>query len=103
MAKNIMKIKVQTLPNGYSLDVNGTSYMYFTEIGLLEGMLYHIGLMEMKYADQETIRDMLVAAIESHANFELAERVKKLEEAARDAEKAAEKEKKKEKKEKEEE
>ena len=35
MAKELMKISVETKPNGYSLDINGTGFFYFNELDLL--------------------------------------------------------------------
>ena len=41
--KSIKKIKVNTLPNGYSLTIDNNEFMYFSEIDLLAGFLSHVG------------------------------------------------------------
>ena len=37
-------VKVQTLNNGYSLDVDGNGYMYFDVVELAKGLILHAGL-----------------------------------------------------------
>ena len=49
MKNKLRKITVQTLPNGYSLDVEGLppgGFMYFNEMELLAGFITHVGLHE---------------------------------------------------------
>ena len=49
MKNKLRKITIQTLPNGYSLDVEGLhpgGFMYFNEIELLAGFITHVGLHE---------------------------------------------------------
>ena len=44
MAKKVFKkISVQTLPNGYSLSIEGNNFMYFNEQDLLAGFLVRVG------------------------------------------------------------
>lgn len=44
MAKKVFKkITVATLPNGYSLNIEGEEFMYFNELDLLLGFLSHVG------------------------------------------------------------
>ncbi len=44
MSKKVFKkIKVNTLPNGYSLTIDNNEFMYFSEIDLLAGFLSHVG------------------------------------------------------------
>ena len=44
MSKKVLKtIKVDTLPNGYSLIIGNNEFMYFSEIDLLAGFLSHVG------------------------------------------------------------
>ena len=57
-----MKITLTTVPNGYSLDVDGVGYMYYNTTSLIEGIIYHIGLHQPKYADEETIKALLTVA-----------------------------------------
>ena len=44
MKKELKKINVMTLRNGYALKVDGESYMYYNQQALLEGMLVRIGM-----------------------------------------------------------
>ena len=59
--KQLMKVSVQTLPNGYSLDVDGKSYMYFTIQELLEGIFVHVGLHKLDWLDRDTINNLMTA------------------------------------------
>ena len=61
--KNLPKIKVSTLPNGYSLTVDDQEYMYFNEIDLLAGFMGHVGMHEVDYADRGTILSSLMSAM----------------------------------------
>ena len=60
MAKsNLQKVSVSTLPNGYSLKVDGKEYMYFNMMDLLAGFMVHIGLQDTDYMDKGNILTML--------------------------------------------
>ena len=59
MKKEITPIKVETLPNGYSLQVYGKKYMYFNESELFEGICYHAGIAIMKEDDKDVIREII--------------------------------------------
>ena len=60
MAKsNLQKVSVSTLPNGYSLKVDGHEYMYFNMMDLLAGFMVHIGLQDTDYMDKGNILTML--------------------------------------------
>ena len=61
--KNLPKIKVSTLPNGYSLTMEDQEYMYFNEIDLLAGFMSHVGMREVDYADRGTILSSLMSAM----------------------------------------
>ena len=61
--KNLLKIKVSTLPNGYSLTMEDQEYMYFNEIDLLAGFMGHVGMREVDYADRGTILSSLMSAM----------------------------------------
>lgn len=68
MAKELLNIKIEPLPNGYALTVGSNEYMYFTVGQLLEGLLYHVGLGETEYAGTEDIREILDAAVAYRAD-----------------------------------
>lgn len=59
--KQLTKVSVQTLPNGYSLDVDGKGYMYFTLQELLEGIFVHVGLHKLDWLDRDTITNLMTA------------------------------------------
>lgn len=61
--KHFLKIEVHTLPNGYSLDVDGTGYMYYNEIDLIAGFMAHVGLSETNYMDRGSIMSALMSAM----------------------------------------
>lgn len=63
MAKELRRIGIETLPNGYALTVGEHNYMYHNEKDLLEGFMYHVGLNEKGYIDRETIEEFLTASI----------------------------------------
>ena len=70
MPKGLLKIKVETLPNGYSLEVNDESYMYFNEVDLLAGIMSHVGLHQSKPMEQGSILSGLFSVMmgEEYAN-----------------------------------
>jgi hypothetical protein len=59
--KQLTKVSVQTVPNGYLLNVEGNGYMYFTLQELLEGFFIHVGLNKLNWLDRDTITDLLTA------------------------------------------
>lgn len=59
--KQLTKVSVQTLPNGYLLNVEGNGYMYFTLQELLEGFFVHVGLNKLDWLDRDTITELLTA------------------------------------------
>lgn len=61
--KNLRKISLNPLPNGYALTVEDQEYMYFNEIDLTAGFLGHVGMREVDYADRGTILSSLMSAM----------------------------------------
>lgn len=55
------KVRLMTTPNGYSLDVDGNGYMYFTLAELVEGFFIHVGLGIVDYCGEQTMRDLMTA------------------------------------------
>ncbi len=74
-----MKIRVETLPNGYGLTVNENKYLYFNEVCLLEGFIYHVGTLELNNIDPAEIREMVNAAVMAHADKANDQKVKQME------------------------
>lgn len=63
MEKELLNIKIQTIPNGYALDVENHKYMYYSLEGLIEGFLFHVGLKESLYCNKEFMKDFIATAI----------------------------------------
>lgn len=60
MAKKVFKkITVATLPNGYSLDVDGEGFMYFNELDLLAGFLARVGSASAKDMEKNELLNAL--------------------------------------------
>lgn len=68
MAKQLLNIKVETVPNGYALDVDDARYMYFNIEELLQGFMYHIGLEELGTTNSKTISEFIAASMEWRAD-----------------------------------
>ena len=66
--KKLPRISVCTLPNGYSLSIEGHrhEYMYFSPEKLLEGVMVHVGLKMTEELSTETIKSFIDSAIEFH-------------------------------------
>ena len=66
--KKLPRIEVHTLPNGYSLIIEGhkQEYMYFTPEKLLEGFMVHVGLKMTEQLSTDTIKSFIDSAIEFH-------------------------------------
>ena len=64
--KKLPRISVSTLPNGYSLSIEGHKheYMYFSPEKLLEGMMVHVGLKMTEQLDTDTIKSFIDSALE---------------------------------------
>lgn len=61
--KELKKILLKNVPNGYSLTVEGTECMYFNETDMLAGFLTHVGLCETANMDRGTILSTLFSAM----------------------------------------
>ena len=64
--KKLPHISVQTLPNGYSLTIEGHKheYMYFSPEKLLEGVMVHVGLKMTEELSTDTIKSFIESALE---------------------------------------
>ena len=64
---NKTDIRIQTVPNGYMLDIHkegvDKGYLYFTLSTLLEGFIYHIGMEELKAITNEHIHEIIEASM----------------------------------------
>lgn len=59
--KELTKIKVETLKNGYSLTVGDGKYMYLSPKKLIEGLFIHVGLELTDYMSEVQIQDLMTA------------------------------------------
>ena len=59
--KMVHQIRIETVPNGYTMDVDGNGFMYYTLAELIEGVFTHIGLGIVDYCDEKTMRDLMTA------------------------------------------
>ena len=64
--KKLPHISVQTLPNGYSLSIEGHKheYMYFSPEKLLEGVMVHVGLKMTEELSTDNIKSFIDSALE---------------------------------------
>lgn len=65
--KELKKILLKNVPNGYLLTVEGTECMYFNETDMLAGFLTHVGLCETANMDRGTILSVLFSAMMGEA------------------------------------
>lgn len=64
--KKLPKIEVRTVPNGYSMAIEGhrQEYMYYTPEALLKGMMMHVGLKMTEELSKENIDAFLESTIQ---------------------------------------
>ena len=62
MKKKKRHSEVRSHPNGYSLDIDKKSYMYFDEHSLMAGIFYHLGIEIAEEADIDFANNLLQAA-----------------------------------------
>ena len=64
--KKLPHISVRTLPNGFSLSIEGHKheYIYFSPEKLLEGIMVHVGLKMTEQLSTDTIKSFIDSALE---------------------------------------
>ena len=64
--KKLPRISVSTLPNGYSLSIEGHKheYMYFSPEKLMEGVMVHVGLKMTEQLSPDNIKSFIDSALE---------------------------------------
>ena len=80
--KKLPKIEVRTLPNGYSMAIEGhkQEYQYFSPEKLMEGVMVHIGLHMTEQLSPDMIKSFIDSALEwnnlkaSHKELQKAKR-----------------------------
>ena len=75
MKKELKKINVMTLRNGYALKVDGESYMYYNQQSLLEGMLVRIGMDRQDEMTKNDLHAMVEAIKDGSAIKQLQEQI----------------------------
>ena len=61
MKKERIAIRVTTLPNGYSVDLEKESFMYFSPMALMEGLFVHVGMNRVGAMTKEEIKTLIEA------------------------------------------
>ena len=64
--KKLPKIEVHSVPNGYTLTIEGhrQEYMYFSPDKLMEGVMVHVGLKMTDQLSAETIQSFIDSALQ---------------------------------------
>ena len=75
--KTLTPIKVENVPNGYTLNVNGQGYMYFTTEELVEGFLVHVGMKEADFLSRDAIKKLIEACLKWKDNGKLVKELTK--------------------------
>ena len=75
MKKELKKINVITLRNGYALKVDGESYMYYNQQSLLEGMLVRMGMDRHDEMSKDDLHAMVEAIKDGSAIKQLQEQI----------------------------
>jgi hypothetical protein len=76
MKNKLRKITLQTLPKGYSLDVEGLhpgGFLYFNEMELLAGFITHVGLHEANPMESTKMLRILFQTIIGQEYVEVAD------------------------------
>ena len=76
MKNKLRKITIQTLPKGYSLDVEGLhpgGFLYFNEMELLAGFITHVGLHEANPMESTKMLRILFQTIIGQEYVEVAD------------------------------
>ena len=67
MKKERIAIRVTTLPNGYSVELEREGYMYYDVQSLLEGLFVHIGMNRLEAMTKDEIKTMVEAVKDGSA------------------------------------
>lgn len=78
MKKERITIQVKSLPNGYSVDLEKESFMYYSPTALLEGLFVHVGMNREGAMTKEEIKTLIEAVKDGGAVMKLQEEVNQL-------------------------
>ena len=76
--QELIAIRVTTLPNGYSVDLEKESFMYYSPMALLEGLFVHVGMNRERAMMKEEIKTLIEAVKDGGAVTKLQEEVNEL-------------------------
>ena len=76
--RNFIAIRVTTLPNGYSVDLEKESFMYYSPMALLEGLFVHVGMNREGAMTKEEIKVLIEAVKDGGIVTKLQEEVNQL-------------------------
>ena len=63
MKKEQLKIAIETVPNGYTLTVNGVGYMYYDVDSLIDGFVCRVGMEKKEFMEKEELRELVNAVL----------------------------------------
>ena len=78
MKKERIAIRVTTLPNGYPVDLEKESFMYYSPTALLEGLFVHVGMNREGAMTKEEIKTLIEAVKDGGVVMKLQEEVNQL-------------------------
>ena len=78
MKKERIAIRVTALPNGYSVDLEKESFMYYSLMSLLEGLFVHVGMNREGALTKEEIKTLIEAVKDGGVVMKLQEEVNQL-------------------------
>lgn len=78
MKKERIAVRVTTLPNGFSVDLEKESFMYYSPTALLEGLFVHVGMSREGAMTKEEIKTLIEAVKDGGAVMKLQEEVNQL-------------------------
>ena len=76
--QELIAIRVTTLPNGYSVDLEKENFMYYSPMALLEGLFVHVGMNREGAMTKEEIKALIEAVKDGGAVTKLQAEVNEL-------------------------
>ena len=80
-------INIVTLPNGYSLQIDNESYMYYSPESLVEGFAIRVGLERLEVMNRDEISTLMASAKDGSIAKKLQAEVTELKAIIRDQKK----------------
>ena len=76
--QELIAIRVTTLPNGYTVDLEKENFMYYSPMALLEGLFVHVGMNREGALTKEDIKTLIEAVKDGGAVTKLQAEVNEL-------------------------